>query len=137
MRSTGTLANPLFEAAYPAVFHAPVSFPGSDSGWLAPALSNVTEYSADYPVRARLKLGLLFLRGAIRLDALLPSGQSRPVMTLPDGLRPAFPCALWAGRVSGVSLLIEPSGLVTLYNNSGAAITSGAFISVAGCVPAD
>ena len=137
MRSTGTLANPLFEAAYPAVFHAPVSFPGSDSGWLAPALSNVTEYSADYPVRARLKLGLLFLRGAIRLDALLPSGQSRPVMTLPGGLRPSFPCALWAGRVSGVSLLIEPSGLVTLYNNSGAAITSGAFISVAGCVPAD
>ncbi len=137
MRSTGTYASPLFEAAYPAVFHAPVSFPGSDSGWIAPALSNVSEYSADYPVRARIKLGLLFLRGAIRLDALLPSGQSRPIMTLPDGLRPSFPAALWAGRIYGLSLFAEPSGLVTLYNNSGAAVTPGAFISVAGCIPAD
>ena len=43
-------------------------------------------------------------------------------MTLPDGLRPSFPAALWAGRIYGLSLLAEPSGLVTLYNNSGAAV---------------
>ena len=134
MRSTGTRTDKKFEVNYPAVFRQEVSFPGEDTGWLAPVLTDCQEYSQDYPVRARVRLGVLYLRGAVRLNALLASGLSRRIMILPPGCAPAYPAVLWAGKGFGMSLQIDTNGDVTLTNRSGAAVTAGEFFSVAACL---
>ena len=134
MRSTGTPADKRFEVNYPAVFYGGASFPGEDTGWLAPTLTDCQEYSSDYPVRARVRLGVLYLRGAIRLNALLASGLSRRVMVLPPGCAPSYPVVLWAGKGYGMSVTIDTNGDVTLTNRSGAAATAGEFFSVVACI---
>lgn len=134
MRSTGTAARPLFEVAYPAVFYGGVSIAGGE--WTQPELVNCTEYSADYPVRARKYLGMLQIRGAVKLNALLASGTTRQILRLPPALAPAYAHTLWAGQGYGLSVEILPDGSVTLRNRSGAGVTAGNLISVE-CSAAD
>ena len=128
MRSTGTRLAPLFEVAYPAVFHGDVSFPGIDSGWRQAALQGATEYGDSWRVMVRRVGSMVFMRGAAKLDSALESGAGgsdagvKRLLTLESEFRPGYPMefAVVPERSECyMHLRLMPSGALTLYNRSG------------------
>ena len=130
MRSAGTRAFPLFEVNYPALFYAGAEFPGSDTQWQEVQLTGCSEYSQDYPVRCRVRLGTLYLRGAMKLAQSLSNGSERLLFTLPQGCAPAYAYCVSTGQSGGACLLIGTDGSVKLLNRTGGTLGTSAFVSL-------
>ena len=142
MRSTGTRALPRFEVACPATFYGEVAFPGIDSGWQPVTFSGASEYGADWPVRARMIGGTVFLRGGVKLNQPLPSGAAGSVtgevmlLSLPAGFWPTWPMEFPVvpdRSDTYLHLRIDIDGSVKLYNRSGYQVGVNTLIPVNLC----
>ena len=144
MRSTGTDANPLFQSAYPAHFlggaygadgkRIDVS---DDTGWQAVTLVNSTTYDSNTTPMARRRNKVIYVKGAIKLNASLSSyaqGNTTrtQVGTLPTGIRPGdnyqFSIVVEARYIK---LIVETDGKMYLMNHCGNAVGSSLKISLA------
>lgn len=78
-------------------FNGNVSFSGIDSGWATPTLENCTEYDTGYEVRIRRIGDMVYLRGAVKLNAKLDSGSAGSsagvveIMQLSNDFKPLWP----------------------------------------------
>ncbi|MBQ7153204.1 MAG: hypothetical protein IJR83_04610, partial [Clostridia bacterium] len=144
MRSTGTYAAPLFQSAYPAHFlggaygadgnRIDVS---DDTGWQALTLVNSTAYDSTTTPMARRRNKVIYVKGAIKLNATLSSyaqnaTQRTQVATLPTGILPGdnyqFSIVVEARYIK---LIIETDGKMYLMNHCGNAVGSSLKISLA------
>ncbi len=146
MRSTGTDAQPLFQSAYPAHFlggaygadgnRIDVS---DDTGWQALTLVNSTAYDSTTTPKARRRNKVIYVKGAIKLNASLSSyaqGNTTrtQVGTLPTGIRPGdnyqFSIVVEARYIK---LIVETDGKMYLMNHCGNAVGTSLKISLACC----
>ena len=144
MRSTGTDSQPLFQSAYPAHFlggaygadgnRIDVS---DDTGWQALMLVNSTSYDSTTMPMARRRNKIIYVKGAIKLNASLASYAQgvttrTQIGTLPTGIRPAdnyqFSIVVDARYIK---LIIEADGKMYLMNHCGNAVGSSLKISLA------
>ena len=144
MRSTGTDATPLFQSAYPAHFlggaygadgnRIDVS---DDTGWQALTLVNSTAYDSTTTPMARRRNKVIYIKGAIKLNATLSSyaqgaAQRTQVATLPTGILPGdnyqFSIVVEARYIK---LIIETDGKMYLMNHCGNAVGASLKISLA------
>ena len=144
MRSTGTEAAPLFQSAYPAHFlggaygadgnRIDVS---DDTDWQALTLTNSTAYDSATTPMARRRNKVIYIKGAIKLNAALSSytqgaSQRTQVATLPSGILPGdnyqFSIVVEARYIK---LIIETDGKMYLMNHCGNAVGSSLKISLA------
>ena len=147
MRSTGTDAEPLFQAAYPAHFLGGVyGADGNrldevhDTGWVALTLTNCNQASGWAACAVRVKEGVVFVRGAVTLSASMTSSStaSRQLTTLPTGCRPAQNMLVNSGPRSNYACIeIDADGAVKLWNRIGAALGTSEVISLSAVFPAD
>ena len=144
MRSTGTDAAPLFQSAYPAHFlggaygadgnRIDVS---DDTGWQALTLVNSTAYDSTTTPMARRRNKVIYVKGAIKLNAQLSSyaqGNTTrtQIGTLPTGILPGdnyqFSIVVEARYIK---LIIETDGKMYLMNHCGNAVSTSLKISLA------
>ena len=144
MRSTGTDANPLFQSAYPAHFLAGAyGADGSridvsdDTGWQAVTLVNSAAYDSTTTPMARRRNKVIFVKGAIKLNATLSSyaqgaTNRTQIGTLPTSIRPAdnyqFSIVVEARYIK---FIIETDGKMYLMNHCGNAVGTSLKITLA------
>ncbi len=144
MRSTGTDANPLFQSAYPAHFLAGAYGAdgnridvSDDTGWQAVTLVNSAAYDSTTTPMARRRNKVIFVKGAIKLNATLSSyaqgaTNRTQIGTLPTGIRPAdnyqFSIVVEARYIK---FIIETDGKMYLMNHCGNAVGTSLKISLA------
>lgn len=146
MRSTGTEENPLFQSAYPAHFlngiydgnGNRIDAPGLDTGWESMTLTGCSAVSGE-PAMTRKLMGIVFLRGAVRLSAALSSGSAGAstgklkIATLPAALRPGYTVdkAIKMDHTAApIRMYINSSGEVYLENRCGTAIGTNVDINL-------
>ena len=144
MRSTGTDVEPLFQSAYPAHFlggaygadgnRIDVS---DDTAWQALTLVNSTAYDSTTIPMARRRNKVIYVKGAIKLNAQLSSyaqGNTTrtQIGTLPTGIRPGdiyqFSIVVEARYIK---LIIETDGKMYLMNHCGSAVGTSLKVSLA------
>ena len=144
MRSTGTDANPLFQSAYPAHFLAGAYGAdgnridvSDDTGWQAVTLVNSAAYDSTTTPMARRRNKVIYVKGAIKLNATLSSyaqgaANRTQIGTLPTGIRPAdnyqFSIVVEARYIK---FIIEADGKMYLMNHCGNAVGASLKISLA------
>ena len=144
MRSTGTDANPLFQSAYPAHFLAGAYGAdgnridvSDDTGWQAVTLVNSAAYDSTTTPMARRRNKVIYVKGAIKLNATLSSyaqgaTNRTQIGTLPTGIRPAdnyqFSIVVEARYIK---FIIETDGKMYLMNHCGNAVGASLKISLA------
>ena len=145
MRSTGTVANPLFQSAYPAHFQAGIygsdgnriDVPDDDTGWQSMTLVGCTEFDTGTPVRVRKKNGVVYIRGAIKLNTQMSSyaqaaTNRTQIATLPSAMAPAYNYQFSiVAEARYLKLIIETDGKMYLMNHCGNAIGTGVKIPLA------
>lgn len=145
MRSSGTEQNPIFESAYPAYFRNgiydqngnPIGA-ADDSGWQALTPENSSQASGWAPCAVRRLNGVIYVRGAVTLSAVLSSSQSRKVATLPDGYRPPYNMLVNGGARNNYTCIeIDADGSVLFWNRVGSNITTSEIISISAVFCAD
>ena len=139
MRSTGTVEDPLFQSAYPAHFlngiydsnGNRVDVPDDDTGWQSMTLVGCTEWATDTPVRVRKKSGVIYIRGAIRLNTQMSSyaqaaTNRTQIATLPSAMAPAYNYQFSiVAEARYIKLIIETDGKMYLMNHCGNAVGTG------------
>ena len=144
MRSTGTDANPLFQSAYPAYFLAGAYGAdgnridvSDDTGWQAVTLVNSAAYDSTTTPMARRRNKVIYIKGAIKLNATLSSyaqgaTNRTQIGTLPTGIRPAdnYQFSIVADA-RYIKLIIETDGKMYLMNHCGNAVGASLKISLA------
>ena len=139
MRSTGTVANPLFQSAYPAHFQAGIygsdgnriDVPDDDTGWQSMTLVGCTEFDTGTPVRVRKKNGVIYIRGAIKLNTQMSSyvqaaTNRTQIATLPSAMTPAYNYQFSiVAEARYLKLIIETDGKMYLMNHCGNAVGTG------------
>ena len=144
MRSTGTDANPLFQSAYPAHFLAGAYGAdgnridvSDDTGWQAVTLVNSAAYDSTTTPMARRRNKVIYVKGAIKLNAQLASyaqgaTNRTQIGTLPTGIRPTdnyqFSIVVEARYIK---FIIETDGKMYLMNHCGNAVGASLKISLA------
>ena len=144
MRSTGTTEEPLFEVGYKAHFRQAVyGADGNrldvvhDTGWVAITLVNSAAYDSTTTPMARRRNGVIYIKGAIKLNASLSSyaqGNTTrtQVGTLPTGICPSdnyqFSIVVEARYIK---LIIETDGKMYLMNHCGNVVATTLKISLA------
>ena len=144
MRSTGTDAQPLFQSAYPAHFlSGAYGADGNridvsdDTGWQALTLVNSTAYDSTTTPMARRRNKVIYVKGAIKLNATLASYAQgaltrTQIGTLPTGILPGdnyqFSIVVEARYIK---LIIETDGKMYLMNHCGNAVGASLKISLA------
>ena len=144
MRSTGTDANPLFQSAYPAHFlggaygadgnRIDVS---DDTGWQALTLVNSAAFDSSLTPMARRRNKVIYVKGAIKLNATLSSyaqgaANRTQIGTLPTGIRPSdnYQFSIVADA-RYIKLIIETDGKIYLMNHCGNAVGTSLKITLA------
>ena len=144
MRSTGTDANPLFQSAYPAHFLAGAYGAdgnridvSDDTGWQAVTLVNSAAYGSTTTPMARRRNKVIYVKGAIKLNATLSSyvqgaTNRTQIGTLPTSIRPSdnyqFSIVVEARYIK---FIIETDGKMYLMNHCGNAVGASLKISLA------
>ena len=146
-RSTATSSAQKFEVAYPAYFYNVIydqngkALDGSDTGWQSITLdSTCTQDTAFATVAYRVKQGIVYVRGAVRLASSMTSSQtvSRTLFTLPVGARPAENMLINSGTKLNYSCVeVDSDGTVKLWNRIGAAVGTNEPVSVTCSFPVD
>ena len=125
--STGTIARPLFQVAYPAQFTHIESidqFYGRpyDTGWVDQTIASTNKLESNTWVQCRRIGKIVNVRGLIVANSRFAAGNEETVSTLDTDFRPSGIVRFQAGAYSQLwTISINPTGTLQEHNGSGAA----------------